>query len=90
MAKPKPSLEIKMAITRQSDRRKGNRRQSTRRKGDIKIIAIKGERDKEQEVTVSHEAVPKKKSSSLWGGREEFAREWSESFITRKRKRHPR
>jgi len=79
-----------MVITRQSDRRKGNRRQSTRRKGDIKIIKIRGEGDKEQEVTVRHEAVPKKKGSSLWGGHEEFTREWSESFMTRKRKKHPR
>ena len=79
-----------MAITRQSDRRKDNRRQSTRRKGDINIIEIKGAREKGQAVTVRHEAVPKKKGSSLWGGREEFTREWSESFITRKRKRHPR
>jgi len=79
-----------MAITRQSDRRKGNRRQSTRRKGGIRIIKIKGEEDKEQEVTVRHEAVPKKKGSSLWSGHEEFTREWSESFITRKRKKHPR
>ncbi len=45
-----------MAITGKSDRRKGNRRQSTRRKEDIKIIKIKGERDKEQEVPVRHEA----------------------------------
>jgi len=79
-----------MAITRQSDRRKGNRRQSTRRKGGIKIIKIKGEEDKEQEVTVRHEAVPKKKGSSVWSSHEEFTREWSESFITRKRKKHPR
>ena len=79
-----------MAITRQSDRRKGNRRQSTRRKGDIKIIKINGEGDKEQDVTVRHEAVPKKKGSSVWSRHKEFTREWSESFITRKRKKHPR
>ena len=79
-----------MAITRQSDRRKDDRRQSTRRKGGIKIIKIKGEEDKEQKVTVRHEAVPKKKGSSVWRGHEEFTREWSESFITRKRKKHPR
>jgi len=79
-----------MAITGQSDRRKGNRRQSTRRKGDIKIIKIKGEGDKEREVTVRHVTVPKKKGSSLWSGYEDFTREWSGSFITRKRKKHPR
>ena len=76
-----------MAITEQSDRRKSNRRQSTRRKGDIKIIKIKGEGDKEQEVTVRHEGVPKKKGSSVWSGREEFTREWSDTFTTKKRKK---
>jgi hypothetical protein len=73
-----------MAITRKSDRRKVNRRQSTRRKGDVRIIKIKGEGDKEQEVTVRH---PKKKDSSVWSGHEEFTREWSETFTTKKRKK---
>ena len=76
-----------MAITRQSDRRKGMRRQSTRRKGDIKSIKIKWERDKEQEVTIRHEGVPQKKGSSVWSGHEEFTREWSETFTTKKRKK---
>ena len=76
-----------MAIRRQSDRRKGNRRQSTRRKGDVRIIKIKGEGDKEQEVTVRPEAFPKKKGSSVWSGHEEFTREWSETFTTKKRKK---
>ena len=74
-----------MAITRQSDRRKGNRRQSTRRKGDVRIIKIKGEGDKKQEVTVRHLGVPKKKGSSVWSGHEEFTRGWSETFTTKKR-----
>jgi hypothetical protein len=73
-------LEVKMAMTRQSDRRKGNRRQSTRRKGDLRIIKVKGEGDKKQEVTVRHLGVPKKKDSSVWSGHEEFTREWSETF----------
>ena len=47
-----------MAVTKRGDRRKGNRRQSGRRKGDIEKITIRGERDKEQEVVVRHEAVP--------------------------------
>jgi len=79
-----------MAITRQSDRRKGVRRQSSRRKTDIKTIKIEGKGDKEQEVTVRHEAVPKKKARSVWSGHEEFTREWSETFIIKKRKKHPR
>ena len=79
-----------MATPRQSDRRKGDRRQGTRRKGDVRIIKIKGEGDKRQEVTVRHPGVPKKKDSSVWSGREEFTREWSETFIIKKKKKHPR
>jgi hypothetical protein len=79
-----------MANTKQNDRRKGVRRQSSRRKTDIKAIKIEGKGDKEQEVTVRHEAVPKKKARSVLSGHEEFTREWSETFIIKKRKKHPR
>ena len=79
------SLEVEMAITRQSDRRKGDRRQSARREGDVRIIKIRGEGDRGQEVTVRHPGVLKKKDSSVWSGHEEFTREWSETFITKKR-----
>jgi len=79
-----------MANTRQNDRRKGVRRQSSRRNTDIKTIKIEGKGDKEQGVTVRHEAVPKKKARSVWSGHEEFTREWSETFIIKKRKKHPR
>ena len=78
-----------MAITRQSDRRKSNRRECNRRKGDTKFIKIEEEGGKEQEMTV-RQAVPKKKAKSVWSGHEEFTREWSETFITKKRKKHPR
>jgi hypothetical protein len=73
-----------MAITRQSDRRESNRR-----KGDTKIIKIEEEGGKEQEMTI-RQAVPKKKARSVWSGHEEFTREWSETFITKKREKHPR
>ena len=79
-----------MANTGQNDRRKGVRRQGSRRKTDIRTIRIEGKEDKEQEVTVRHEAVPKKKARSVWSGREEFTREWSETFIIKKKKKHPR
>jgi hypothetical protein len=78
-------LEVKMAISRQSDRRKGDRRQSTRRKDDVRIIKIKGEGDKGQEVAVRHPGAPKKKDSSVWSGHEEFTRDWCETFIIKKR-----
>jgi hypothetical protein len=74
-----------MAITRQSDRRKGNRRESNRRKGDKKITKIEDEGGKEQEITVRHGAVPKKKAKSAWNGLEEFTRKWSETFSTKKK-----
>jgi hypothetical protein len=31
-----------------------------------------------------------KKAASVWSGHEEFTREWSETFITKKKKKHPR
>ena len=74
-----------MAITSQSDRRKSNRRQSNRRKGDKKIIKIEEEGGKGQEITVRHEAVPKRKAKSVWSGLEEFTQEWSQTFVTKKR-----
>ncbi len=74
-----------MAITSQSDRRKSNRRESNGRKGDRKIIKIEEEGGKEQEITVRHGAVPKKKARPVWSGIEEFTREWSETFVTKKR-----
>jgi hypothetical protein len=77
-----------MAITGQSDRRKGIRRQSTRRKGDIKVIRIEG--DKEQAVAVRHEPVPLGKERSIWSWHEEFVIAWSETLITKKEKRNPR
>ena len=62
-----------------------------RGKGDLKIIRVGGEEDKELEVIVRHETVPRKKERSMWSWQEEeFAIEWSESFITRKGKKHPR
>ena len=87
MAKPKPLLEVKMAIASKGDRRRGIRRQSGRRKGDIEEIKIREERDREQEVIVHHEGVPEKKASSVWSWHEEFTVEWSETFITKKRKK---
>jgi len=79
-----------MAMTRQSDRRESNRRESNRRKGDTKIIKIEEGGGKEQEMTVRHAIVHKKKARSVWSGHEEFTRGWSETFITKKRKKHPR
>jgi hypothetical protein len=77
-----------MSNTGQNDRRNGIRGESSRRKGDIKPIKIEGEGDKEQEVTVRHETAPQTKEKSTWGWHEEFAIEWSETFITNKKKKY--
>jgi hypothetical protein len=90
VAKPKHLLEIKMAVTRRGNGKEGNRRQSGRRKGDIEKITIRGERDKEQEVVVRHEAVPEKKADSVWSWYEEFAAELSETYITKKKRGKPK
>jgi len=81
-------LEAKMAVTRQGDRRKGIRRQSGRRKGDIEKITSGEGGAKDREIIVHHEAVAPKKASSVWSWHEEFAAEWSETFITKKKKRN--
>jgi hypothetical protein len=86
----KPDLEVRMANTRQNDRRKGIRRESSRRKTDIKTIKIEGKEDKEQEVTVRPETALQKKAGSVWRWHEEFVVEWSETFLTKKRKKHPK
>jgi len=79
-----------MAGTKRGQRRKGNRRQSGRRKGDIEKITIPGQRNNEREVVVHHEAVLEKKAGSVWSWYEEFATELSETYITKKKKGKPK
>jgi hypothetical protein len=79
-----------MANAGEDDRRKGVRRQGSRRKTDIKTIKIEGKGDKEQEVTVRRETSAQKKAGSVWNWQEEFTVEWSETFLTKKKKKHPR
>jgi hypothetical protein len=86
----KADLEGRMANTRQNDRRTGVRRQSSRRKTDVKTIKIEGKGHREQEVTVRRVTGAEKKAGSVWGGQEEFRVAWSETFLTKKRKKHPR
>ncbi len=80
-----------MVVTGRDNRRKGIRRQSGQRKSDIEKIKFGGERDKEEEVTVRHEAVFEKKADSVWSWHEEFEEfvaEWCESFISKKGKKN--
>jgi len=79
-----------MADTKQNDRRKGVRRQSSRRETDLKTIKIEGKEDKEQEVTVRRVTAAQMKAGSVWSWHEEFLVAWSETFLTKKRKKHPR
>ena len=79
-----------MANTGQNDRRKGVRRQGSRRKTDIRTIKIEGKEDKEQALTVRRETPAQKKAGSVWNWQEEFTVEWSETFLTKKKKKHPR
>jgi hypothetical protein len=89
MGELKHLREVRMANTRQNDLRKGIRRESSRRKTDIKTIKIEENEDKEQEVTVRPETALQKKAGSVWSWHDEFAVEWSETFLTKKRKKHP-
>ena len=67
-----------MAITRQSDRRKGIGRQGGRREGDLELIKAEAKK-----ILVCSEPSRGKKASLVWNWYEEFAREWSETFITK-------
>ena len=86
----KADLEVRMPNTRQNDRREGIRRGSSIRKTDIKTIKIERKEDKEQEVTVRPETALQKKTGSVWSWHEDFAVEWSETFLTKKMEKHPR
>jgi len=75
-----------MTITGQSEQRKNVRRQGNRRHNDTDIMTIGEKKGKDQTTFIAHEAAPQKKTSSVWSWHEEFAIEWSETFITKKRK----
>ena len=79
-----------MANTRQNDRKKGVRRESSRRETATKTIKIEGKEDKEQEVAVRPETALRKKAGSVWTWHEEFTAEWSETFLAKKGKKRPR
>jgi hypothetical protein len=80
-------LGIKMAVTGRGGGKVGIKKQGDPRKGDIEKIKLEGKRDKEQEITIRHEAVPPKKVTSVWSWHEEFVAEWTESLISKKRKK---
>ncbi len=54
-----------------------------------KLITVEGESDsKAQEIIVHRGAIPKKRAITAWSWHEEFTAEWSETLITRKKKKH--
>ena len=87
MAKSKPLLEVKMAIASKGNRKKGIGRQSSRRKGDIEKIKNEGERDKGQEVTVRHEAVPPIKQAPCGAGMKNLQQNGARLLYQRKGKK---
>ena len=70
--------------------KKKKKKKSNCREGDVKIITIEGEENKEQEVTVCHENALRRKEKSSRSWHEEFVIEWSETFITKRRKQYSR
>jgi hypothetical protein len=62
-----------------------------RKKGPSKVgkIKIEKEGDKKQEIVVLHKTLIQKDEGSVWSWLEEFTTEWSETLITKKKKRNP-
>ncbi len=79
-----------MATTKGSNQRIRNTRQGHHGTDNIEITKIAWEGDKERVVAVSHGTVPQTKEASIWSWHEEFVVAWSETFITKKRKRNPK
>jgi len=63
--------------------------QKSQRKGDEKKVKVEGESDKEKEVIVRHEIVPRTRGRSTWNWHEEFTVEWNKNFTTKNEKRNP-
>jgi hypothetical protein len=78
--------EFDMTTAGQTNKREMSRRQSHRRKGDIEITKIGGEGSKRQEVTVRYETPARGKEKATRSWFEEFALEWSEIFMPKKKK----
>ena len=53
--------------------------------GDVRKIKVEG--DKGQEVTVCCETAPQRKEKSTFSWFEQFTIEWSETFISKNRKK---
>jgi hypothetical protein len=65
-------------------------RQRNRREGGVKIIKIECEGNQEQDVTVCRENALQRKERSGRSRHEGFVIEWSETFVTKRRKEYSR
>jgi len=63
--------------------------QKSQRKGDEEKVKVEGESDKEKEVIIRREIVPRTRGRSTWNWHEEFAVEWNKNFTTKNEKRNP-
>jgi hypothetical protein len=70
------ALEVDMAPTGRSDKRKNVRRQGNPGRDDADSIKIDGEKGKEKTVLIRGERVSQKKVISVWSWYQEFAAEW--------------
>ncbi len=70
-------FEVKMKIKKQ----KGQ--------SEVEKVKIEKGEDKKEEIVVLHKTLPQKGERSAWSWLEEFTIEWSETFITKKRKKPP-
>jgi hypothetical protein len=72
----KAGFEVKMGIKKQ----KGL--------SEVETVKIEKEEDKNAEVVVLHKTLFQKDKMSVWSWLKEFTTEWSETFITKKKKRN--
>ncbi len=70
-------FEVKMGITKQ------------KRSNKVERIKTEKEGDKKQEIVVLHKTLLQKDEASVWSWLEEFTTEWSETLITKKKRRNP-
>ncbi len=53
-------------------------------------IKVEREAPKELKITIRPQSPGQEKESSIWSWHEEFAMQWSETFITTKVKKNPK
>ncbi len=59
-------------------------------KGSKDRIKVEEEESKDQQITIRQQSSTQKKAGSIWSWHEEFAVQWSETFIAAKPKKGPK